>query len=48
MGYDNPPYKPGTKVQEIELLEDATFIRVYDGDTSGQFGVCTKLNTTGD
>lgn len=38
MGYDNPPYKPGTSVSEIKLTQETTFVRVYDGDTSGQFG----------
>lgn len=35
MNYDNPPYKPGTTVQEIELSQKTTFVRVYDGDNSG-------------
>ncbi|EHI97937.1 cell wall binding repeat-containing protein [Clostridium sp. DL-VIII] len=38
MNYDNPPYKPGTTVNEIELTEKTTFVRVYDGDTSGMYG----------
>ena len=29
MGYE-PPYKPGTKVTEIELIENETYVRVYD------------------
>jgi len=35
-----PPYKPGTVVKEIELLEDTTFVRVYDKmpDGSGMYG----------
>ncbi len=38
MGYDNPPYKPGTIVKEIELTKDSTFVRVYDGEVSGMYG----------
>ena len=38
MGYDNPPYLPKTKVQQIELEEDTTFVRVYDGVNSGMYG----------
>lgn len=38
MKYDNPPYSPKTVVQEIELIEDTTFVRVYDGNVSGQYG----------
>jgi hypothetical protein len=30
-GYDNPPYKPNSVVTEIELIETAKFVRVYDG-----------------
>ena len=35
-----PPYKPGTKVKEIELTEKTTFVRVYDKmpDGSGMYG----------
>ena len=35
-----PPYKPGTLVKEIELTENATFVRVYDNmpDGSGMYG----------
>ena len=35
-----PPYKPGTIVKEIELTENATFVRVYDNmpDGSGMYG----------
>ncbi len=29
MGYE-PPYKPGTTVTEIQLTENATYVRVYD------------------
>ena len=29
MGYE-PPYKPGTSVTEIQLTENATYVRVYD------------------
>ena len=29
MGYE-PPYKPGTSVMEIQLTENATYVRVYD------------------
>ena len=38
MNYDNPPYKPGTIVNEIELTEKTTYARVYDGETSGMYG----------
>lgn len=38
MDYDNPPYLPKSKVQEIELQEDTKFCRVYDGKNSGMFG----------
>ena len=38
MGYDNPPYKPGTSVDIISLKRETTFVRVYDGEVSGQFG----------
>jgi hypothetical protein len=38
MGYDNPPYLPKSKVQEIELEEDTVFCRVYDGVNSGMYG----------
>ncbi len=38
MGYDHPPYKLGTTVNEIKLSHDTMFVRVYDGDISGQFG----------
>lgn len=38
MKYDNPPYKPGTTVTEFKLTQDTTFVRVYDGEKSGQFG----------
>ena len=37
-GYENPPYKPGTVVEEIELLENKKFVRVYDGEISGKKG----------
>ncbi|SFU76953.1 EndoU domain-containing protein [Butyrivibrio sp. INlla21] len=30
-----PPYKPGTLVEEIELAEDTTFVRVYDNMPGG-------------
>ena len=35
-----PPYKPGTLVKEIELIENTTFVRVYDNmpDGSGMYG----------
>ena len=35
-----PPYKSGTKVNEIVLQEDTTFVRVYDNspDGSGMYG----------
>ncbi len=38
MDYDNPPYLPKSKVQEIQLEEDTTFCRVYDGENSGMTG----------
>lgn len=38
MGYDNPPYKPGTMVEKIKLTKDTTFVRVYDGEVSGMYG----------
>jgi hypothetical protein len=38
MNYSEPPYKPGTFVQEIELTEKSTFVRVYDGENSGMYG----------
>ncbi|MBC1726186.1 hypothetical protein HB981_06660 [Listeria seeligeri] len=37
-GYDQPPYTPKTVVQEITLLEDTKFVRVYDGVESGLYG----------
>ena len=37
-GYDKPPYKPGTVVQEVELQETTTFVRVYDDVNSFQKG----------
>ncbi|AIS58571.1 Bacillus transposase protein [Listeria ivanovii subsp. londoniensis] len=37
-GYDNPPYTSKTVVQDISLLSDETFVRVYDGDVSGLKG----------
>ena len=35
-----PPYKPGTLVKEIELIENTTFVRVHDNmpDGSGMYG----------
>ena len=35
-----PPYKPGTLVKEIELIENTSFVRVYDNmpDGSGMYG----------
>jgi hypothetical protein len=38
MGYNHPPYKPGTIVNEFELARNTTFVRVYDGDVSGMYG----------
>jgi RHS repeat-associated protein len=38
MGYSQPPYKPGTVTQEIELTQKTTFGRVYDGENSGMYG----------
>jgi len=37
-GYTNPPYKPGTSVTELQLTEQTTFVRVYDGEVSGMRG----------
>ena len=37
-GYTNPPYKRGTNVTTIELTENTTFVRVYDGEISGKYG----------
>lgn len=37
-GYKEPPYTPKTVVQEITLLEDTKFVRVYDGVESGLYG----------
>ncbi|EAG3548936.1 hypothetical protein [Listeria monocytogenes] len=37
-GYEHPPYTPKTVVQEIKLLEDTKFVRVYDGVDSGLYG----------
>ena len=34
----NDPYKPGTTVQELELKEDTTFVRVYDKENSSMKG----------
>jgi len=33
-GYSQPPYAPKTVVQNLELLRDTKFVRVYDGDNS--------------
>ncbi|WP_430885868.1 hypothetical protein [Fusibacter sp. JL216-2] len=38
MGYTEAPYKPGTVVNTIELTEQSTFVRVYDGVNSQQAG----------
>lgn len=38
MDYDNPPYLPKSKVQQIELQEETKFVRVYDGENSGMYG----------
>ncbi|MER2079701.1 MAG: hypothetical protein ABS922_17585, partial [Psychrobacillus psychrotolerans] len=38
MGYENSPYKPSTVVSEVKLAKETKFVRVYDGDISGQFG----------
>lgn len=37
MGYE-PPYKPGTSVTEIQLTENATYVRVYDKANSRMQG----------
>lgn len=36
--YDEPPYLPGTIVQDIHLLDSHTFVRVYDGENSKLYG----------
>ena len=38
MNYTEPPFKPGNLVKEIELTEQAKFVRVYDGVVSPQEG----------
>lgn len=38
MGYSQPPYKPGTVTQEIELTQKTTLVRVYDGENAGMYG----------
>ncbi|MFC7785556.1 ribonuclease YeeF family protein [Rossellomorea sp. GCM10028870] len=38
MKYDQPPYKNGTRVKEIELTKPTTFVRVYDGENSKMYG----------
>lgn len=38
MGYENPPYKPGTETTIFEVAEDTKFVRVYDGEHSRQGG----------
>ena len=38
MGYSNPPYKLGTDVEIITITKKSKFVRVYDGEVSGQFG----------
>lgn len=38
MDYDNPPYLPKSKVQQIELQDETKFSRVYDGENSGMYG----------
>lgn len=37
-GYKEPPYPPRTVVQDIELLADTKFVRVYDGTNSNLYG----------
>ncbi|MBC1921989.1 pre-toxin TG domain-containing protein [Listeria grayi] len=37
-GYNQPPYTPKTVAQEVTLLEDTKFVRVYDGVESGLYG----------
>ncbi len=37
-GYDNPPYRPGTEINVIELTQDQKFVRVYDGKESKMYG----------
>ena len=34
MGYNIAPYNPDTFVEEIKLLRDTPFVRVYDGSIS--------------
>ncbi|WP_353854288.1 T7SS effector LXG polymorphic toxin [Bacillus sp. Bos-x628] len=38
MGYNQPPYKPGTIVKELKLTKPTTFVRVYDGENSKMYG----------
>lgn len=33
-GYDEPPYTSKTVVQDLDLLADKKFVRVYDGTSS--------------
>ena len=37
-GYENAPYKPGTKVYDVKLSENKKYVRVYDGKTSKKHG----------
>jgi hypothetical protein len=37
-GCVHPPYKPGTEVQELELLKDKKIVRVFDDENSGMKG----------
>ena len=49
MGYE-PPYKPGTSVTEIQLTENATYVRVYDKVNSrmqGGWVMKAEINATG-
>lgn len=36
--YDQPPYTPKTPVQDLELLIETKFVRVYDGGSSKLHG----------
>lgn len=38
MGYTSPPYLPHSTVYELELTDNVTFARVYDGVISGMYG----------
>lgn len=37
-GFEKPPFKEGSIVTEGRLAEDTKFVRLYDGENSGQLG----------